>query len=97
MAEEDTWENRENLENIEKLVKEFEGEYGEEAKELRRQEQKAEEKESSRELPRKFMANYYMARRKGSMREREEKEMGQKLELMEKFLETRKLEEGAML
>jgi len=38
-----------------------------------------------------------MARRKESMREREEKEVGQKLELMEKFLKMRKLKGGAML
>jgi len=56
MAEEDTWENRENLGNAKKLVEEFEREYGEEAKKLRRQELKEEEKKFSRELPREFTA-----------------------------------------
>jgi len=56
MAEEDTWENRENLGNAKKLVEEFEREYGEEAKKLRRQELKEEEKKFSQELPREFTA-----------------------------------------
>jgi len=56
MAEEDIWENRENLENAKELVEEFKREYGEEAKELRRQEQKKEEKIFSCELPREFIA-----------------------------------------
>jgi len=38
-----------------------------------------------------------MIRGKGNMRERERKEVGQKLDLMEKFLRTRKLEGEAML
>jgi len=37
------------------LVEEFEREYGKKVKELRRQEQKEEEKEFSQELPREFM------------------------------------------
>ena len=45
MAEEDTWESRENLENAKELVEEFERVYKKEDEELRRQEQKEEEKE----------------------------------------------------
>jgi len=38
------------------LVEEFEREYGEEAKEIRQQELKKEEKEFSQELPKEFTA-----------------------------------------
>jgi len=95
-VEGDIWENRENLGNAKELVEEFEREYGEEAEELRRQELEEEEKEFSRELPREFTAR--LLYRWGKKRyEREREEMGQELELMEKFLRTRNLEEGAML
>jgi len=46
-VKDNTWEGRENLENVKEMVKEFEREYGEEAKELRQQELKKEEKEFS--------------------------------------------------
>ena len=95
MAEEDTWENRENLGNTKKLVEEFEREYEEEVEELRRQELE-EEREFSWELPREFMAKLIYGWEKGGTKEKEKR--GRiKLELIEKFLGTRKLEGGAIL
>ena len=59
------------MENVKELVEEFEREYGKEVKELRRQEQEKEEKKSSLELPREFMAKLlYGWKRKRYERER---------------------------
>ena len=95
--EADIWERRENLENTKELVEEFEKEYGEETKKLRRQELEEEEKEFSYELLRKFIAKliYRWKRKRYGKRKREK--MRGKLELMEKFLGTKNLEERAML
>ena len=74
-AEEDTWENKENLENAKELVEEFEREYGEEAKKLRQQEQKEEEKVFSHKLPREFTAKLlYEQGRKKYKKEREKRQ-----------------------
>ena len=70
------------------MVEEFEREYGEEAKEIRQQELKKEEKEFSQELPREFTAKLVYE---------EEEEIGRKLEQIKKFLRIRNLERGAIL
>ena len=78
---------------MKKLVEEYERKYRKETKELRQQELEKKEKKFSQELPRKSMVKLLYRQRQ----KRYEKEMGQKLESMEKFLGMRKLKRKAML